>query len=119
MPRPRFYRGLPDDPRNYGGDDTCGIDPLVFSLFLPPEVLGLQGDFLIKDWLVQPQTNTVEKGSRRWHLEHKVMQVLVQLAMHSDQVLAKERLIETVWRGNLRRRRCSDPLYLGDTLCLW
>ena len=59
----------------------------------------MQGDFLIKDWLVQPQTNTVEKGSRRWHLEPKVMQVLVQLAMHSDQVLAKERLIETVWRG--------------------
>lgn len=59
----------------------------------------MQGDFLIKDWLVQPQTNTVERGSRRWHLEPKVMQVLVQLALHSDQVLSKERLIETVWRG--------------------
>ena len=59
----------------------------------------MQGDFLVKDWLVQPQTNTVEKGSRRWHLEPKVMQVLVQLALHSDQVLPKERLIETVWRG--------------------
>ena len=70
----------------------------IFSVSSPRGV-GLQGDFLIKDWLVQPQTNTVEKDSRRWHLEPKVMHVLVQLAMHSDQVLAKERLIETVWRG--------------------
>ena len=58
----------------------------------------MQGDFLIKDWLVQPQINTVEKEGRSWHLEPKVMQVLVQLALHPGEVLSKEKLIEAVWR---------------------
>jgi DNA-binding winged helix-turn-helix (wHTH) protein len=58
----------------------------------------VQGDFLINDWLVQPQINTVEKGSRRWHLEPKVMQVLVHLALHPNEVLSKDKLIETIWR---------------------
>jgi len=58
----------------------------------------VQGDFLINDWLVQPQINTVEKGVKRWHLEPKVMQVLVQLALHPNEVLSKERLIDIVWR---------------------
>jgi DNA-binding winged helix-turn-helix (wHTH) protein len=58
----------------------------------------VQGDFLINDWLVQPQINTIEKGSRRWHLEPKVMQVLVHLALHPNQVLSKDKLIETIWR---------------------
>jgi DNA-binding winged helix-turn-helix (wHTH) protein len=58
----------------------------------------VQGDFLIHDWLVQPQINTVEKAGRRWHLEPKVMQVLVYLAQHPGEVLSKERLIEAIWR---------------------
>jgi DNA-binding winged helix-turn-helix (wHTH) protein len=58
----------------------------------------VQGDFLINDWLIQPQINTVEKGSKRWHLEPKVMQVLVHLALHPNEVLSKDRLIETIWR---------------------
>ncbi len=58
----------------------------------------MQGDFLIDDWLIQPQINTVEKGVKRWHIEPKVMQVLVHLALHPNEVLSKERLIEAVWR---------------------
>lgn len=58
----------------------------------------MQGDFLINDWLVQPQINTVEKGDKRWHLEPKVMQVLVHLSLHPGEVLSKERLIEATWR---------------------
>jgi len=58
----------------------------------------VQGDFLVNDWLVQPQINTVEKGSKHWHLEPKVMQVLVHLALHPNEVLSKDKLIETIWR---------------------
>jgi DNA-binding winged helix-turn-helix (wHTH) protein len=61
-------------------------------------IRGVQGDFLINDWLVQPQINTVEKGSRQWHLEPKVMQVLVHLALHPNEVLSKDKLLETIWR---------------------
>lgn len=57
----------------------------------------MQGDFFINDWLIQPQINTVEKGGRTWHLEPKVMQVLVYLSSHPNQVLSKERLINSVW----------------------
>jgi DNA-binding winged helix-turn-helix (wHTH) protein len=58
----------------------------------------VQGDFFINDWLVQPQINTVEKEGKRWHLEPKVMQVLVHLSLHPGEVLSKERLIDAIWR---------------------
>ena len=58
----------------------------------------MQGDFFINDWLVQPQINTIEKGSRQWHLEPKVMQVLAYLALHPNEVLSKEKILEAIWR---------------------
>ena len=57
----------------------------------------MQGDFHINDWLVQPQINSVERDGKTWHLEPKVMQVLVHLASHPNEVLSKERLLEAVW----------------------
>jgi DNA-binding winged helix-turn-helix (wHTH) protein len=59
----------------------------------------VQGDFRIDDWLIQPQINSVEKAGRRWHLEPKVMQVLVHLASHPNEVLSKDRLLEAVWHN--------------------
>jgi DNA-binding winged helix-turn-helix (wHTH) protein len=58
----------------------------------------VRGDFLINNWLIQPQINTVEKEGQRWHLEPKVMQVLVHLASHPNEVLSKEHLIDAIWR---------------------
>jgi DNA-binding winged helix-turn-helix (wHTH) protein len=57
----------------------------------------VQGDFRIDDWLVQPQINSVERDGKTWHLEPKVMQVLVHLALHPKEVLSKDRLLEAVW----------------------
>jgi DNA-binding winged helix-turn-helix (wHTH) protein len=57
----------------------------------------VQGDFRIDDWLVQPQINSVQKEGKTWHLEPKVMQVLLQLASHPNEVLSKDRLLEAVW----------------------
>lgn len=57
----------------------------------------MQGDFHINDWLVQPQINSVERDGKTWHLEPKVMQVLVHLASHPNEVLSKDRLLEAVW----------------------
>jgi DNA-binding winged helix-turn-helix (wHTH) protein len=61
------------------------------------EVALVQGDFHINDWLVQPQINSVERDGKTWHLEPKVMQVLVHLASHPNEVLSKDRLLEAVW----------------------
>jgi DNA-binding winged helix-turn-helix (wHTH) protein len=59
----------------------------------------VQGDFRIDDWLIQPQINSVEKEGKTWHLEPKVMQVLLQLASHPNEVLSKDRLLEAVWHN--------------------
>lgn len=63
------------------------------------EVELVQGDFRIDDWLIQPQINSVEKEGKTWHLEPKVMQVLLQLASHPNEVLSKDRLLEAVWHN--------------------
>jgi DNA-binding winged helix-turn-helix (wHTH) protein len=59
----------------------------------------VQGDFRIDEWLIQPQINSVEKNGKTWHLEPKVMQVLVHLASHPNEVLSKDRLLEAVWHN--------------------
>jgi DNA-binding winged helix-turn-helix (wHTH) protein len=59
----------------------------------------VQGDFRIDDWLIQPQINSVQKAGKTWHLEPKVMQVLLQLASHPNEVLSKDRLLEAVWHN--------------------
>src|SRR5260370_3209330 len=48
---------------------------------------------------MQPQINSVEKAGKTWHLEPKVMQVLVHLASHPNEVLSKDRLLEAVWHN--------------------
>ena len=57
----------------------------------------MKGNFHIADWEIQPQINCVRRGDRSFHLEPKIMQVLVQLASHPDTVLTKEQLIHAVW----------------------
>ena len=59
----------------------------------------MDGDFRVDDWLVRPQANSVEKDGQTWHLEPKIMQVLVELASHQNEVLSKDRLLETVWHN--------------------
>ena len=46
---------------------------------------------------VEPSLNSVIGPAGTIRLEPKVMQVLVLLAAHAGQVVAKERLIQTVW----------------------
>src|SRR5262249_54718327 len=59
--------------------------------------LNLQGDFRIGAWLIQPQLHTIALEGHVSHVEPKAMQVLVYLAEHPDEVVAKERLIGAVW----------------------
>jgi Tol biopolymer transport system component/DNA-binding winged helix-turn-helix (wHTH) protein len=59
----------------------------------------LQGDFSIGDWHVQPQINRIHRGQASFHLEPKVMQVLLLLASNPGNLVTKERLLQTVWSG--------------------
>ena len=58
----------------------------------------MQNGFLVGDsHRVEPSLNSVTGPAGTIRLEPKVMQVLVLLAGHAGQVVAKERLIQTVW----------------------
>ena len=58
----------------------------------------MQNGFLVGDsHQVEPSLNSVTGPAGTIRLEPKVMQVLVLLAAHAGQVVAKERLIHTVW----------------------
>jgi Tol biopolymer transport system component/DNA-binding winged helix-turn-helix (wHTH) protein len=57
----------------------------------------LKGNFRIAEWEVEPQINCLRTHDRVVHIEPKVMQVLVQLASHSNEVLSKDQLMHAVW----------------------
>ncbi len=55
------------------------------------------GHFRIGPWLVQPSLNTVSQNGKAIRLSPKVMGVLVCLAEHAGDLVAKEELLNTVW----------------------
>jgi TolB-like protein/DNA-binding winged helix-turn-helix (wHTH) protein len=57
----------------------------------------LRGEFLVNDWLVQPQLNLLKRGEQSVHLEPKVMQVLVFLAERPGEVVSKKTLKKEIW----------------------
>ena len=59
----------------------------------------MEEDFRVGDWLIQPRLNRISLGSYTADLEPKVMQVLVMLARHADEVCLKEQIIQVVWGG--------------------
>ena len=65
---------------------------------VPPRAPVLQNAFRIgESHQVEPSLNSVTGPVGTVRLEPKVMQVLVLLAAHAGQVVAKERLMATVW----------------------
>jgi DNA-binding winged helix-turn-helix (wHTH) protein/tetratricopeptide (TPR) repeat protein len=56
------------------------------------------GDFRVGDWLVRPSLDRVERDGRVSHLRPKSMRVLVELAEHAGDVVAREDLQRSVWR---------------------
>lgn len=66
---------------------------------LYPRVVALKGDFRIAEWTVQPQVNSLRRGDEVYHLEPKVMQVLVELASAPNETLTREHLIQSIWPG--------------------
>jgi len=57
----------------------------------------VEGDIQVGQWLVQPKLNTISGDGKTAHVEPKAMQVLVFLAEHAGDVMAKERIIQAVW----------------------
>lgn len=77
----------------------------------------MDGDFRLGPWLVSPGLNTiVSSEGKASRLEPKVMDVLVCLAQHAGEPVAKETLIQAVWPGAFVTddvlRRCISELRL-------
>lgn len=53
--------------------------------------------FRVGSWLVEPSLNTLYHNGMTVRLEPRVMEVLVCLAQHAGQTLAKEDLFQEVW----------------------
>lgn len=54
-------------------------------------------DFYIDKWLIQPSLNRVCVQQEHWKIEPKIMNVLLCLAEHPNQVVTREFIFETVW----------------------
>ena len=57
----------------------------------------LKSEFQLEGWKIQPQLNSISRGSDFIRLEPKIMQVLIELASRPGEVLTKEELIHAVW----------------------
>ncbi|WP_417762276.1 winged helix-turn-helix domain-containing protein [Shewanella sp.] len=55
--------------------------------------------YRINDWILDPQRLTLLRGTAEIRLESRVMQVLLCLIQHADQVVSREMLIDEVWHG--------------------
>ena len=53
--------------------------------------------FRVSDWFIGPQLNSISANGNTIRVEPKIMQVLVCLAEHANEVVSKERLIQSVW----------------------
>ncbi|MGI4758533.1 MAG: winged helix-turn-helix domain-containing protein [Janthinobacterium lividum] len=78
--------------------------------------------FLAGDWLVEPELNSLRRGTTERHIEPKAMKVLLRLAENANHVVSKDDLIAAVWPGTfvgddvltrcisiLRRATRDDP----------
>lgn len=54
-------------------------------------------EFLVGDWLVDPDLNRISKAGTVIQVEPKIIDVLTCLACHAGEVLPKEKIIRTVW----------------------
>jgi len=53
--------------------------------------------FQLGSWLVQPTLNVVSRNGTTLQLEPKVMAVLICLAEHPNDLVSKEKILQTVW----------------------
>lgn len=68
----------------------------IIAAFLAAEVV-VAGAFMVGEWTVLPELNSLERNGRTVHLEPKVMRVLVTLGEHAGQVVPKEQIFHRVW----------------------
>jgi len=64
----------------------------------PTNIERLRQGFQIGPWSVLPDRSIIKQNDDEIHLEPRVMDVLVYLAAHQDQVIRRTQLIDDVWQ---------------------
>jgi len=54
-------------------------------------------EFTVADWSVHPDLNRISRDGEEVRLEPRVMDLLVYLASHGDEVLSRNRIVDDVW----------------------
>jgi len=61
----------------------------------------LSHGFTLGQYRVRPRQEQIQGPEQTYHLEPKVMQVLVTLAEHAQRPVSRDQLLETVWAGTV------------------
>lgn len=82
---------------------------------------GLLRGFRLDEWTIEPLTSTFKRNGHTFHVEPKVMDVLLCLARHAGEVVTRDQLLHEVWANLVVTdevlTRCVSELRtaLGDT----
>jgi len=80
-----------------GSAVRCGSVPVVaMNADASPNSL-YGGEFRLRDYLIRPQLNRIERGETSVTVEPRVMDVLVHLAEHAGRVVSREQLLDELW----------------------
>ena len=67
----------------------------------PYSLSELQTGFLLGPWQVDPSRNAISIDKKETHLENRLMQTLLFLAAHQNEVVTREQFFNVVWKGRV------------------
>jgi DNA-binding winged helix-turn-helix (wHTH) protein/WD40 repeat protein len=97
----KLRRALDDEARNPRYIET--LSKRGYRLLVQPvDALEIAsrpgGTFTVGDWLVEPSCNRMRRGDTTVELERSTMDVLLCLAERAGETVAREELVDRVWR---------------------
>ncbi|WP_039917799.1 winged helix-turn-helix domain-containing protein [Cellvibrio mixtus] len=58
-------------------------------------------EYLLGDWRLCVNTNSLQRGDTKVELEHRLVLLLVYLIENQGEVLGKEQILKTIWQGKV------------------
>ncbi len=72
--------------------------PVTERLYRPPSG---EREYLLGDWRLCVNTNSLQRGDTKVELEHRLVLLLVYLIENQGEVLGKEQILKTIWQGKV------------------
>jgi DNA-binding winged helix-turn-helix (wHTH) protein len=71
-------------------------------------------DFVVGDWLVEPDLNRVSRNGRLSHVRPQLMDLLVYLARNTGRTVPHDELLSSVWPGQPYTSRTGLPRCIAE-----